>query len=50
VPGAAGRRHLDWDLADPAGKSRDEVRPMRDESERRVKALLAELLSAHREG
>jgi arsenate reductase len=38
-----GTRYLDWDLADPAGKSLDEVRPIRDEIERRVVALLDEL-------
>ena len=31
-----GKRYLDWDLADPAGKSIDEIRPIRDEIERRV--------------
>lgn len=40
-----GKRYLDWDLEDPAGKSVDEIRPIRDEIERRVKGLLAELLS-----
>jgi arsenate reductase len=39
-----GKRYLDWDLPDPAGKSLDEVRPIRDEIERRVRELLAELL------
>jgi protein-tyrosine-phosphatase len=38
-----GRRYLDWDLADPAGRSVAEVRPIRDEIDRRVTALLAEL-------
>ena len=38
-----GKRYLDWELDDPAGKSVDEVRPIRDEIERRVRALLAEL-------
>jgi protein-tyrosine-phosphatase len=40
-----GKRYLDWDLADPAGKSIDEVRPIRDEIERRVTALLESLLA-----
>lgn len=38
-----GKRYLDWDLADPAGKSVDEVRPIVDEIERRILALLDEL-------
>ena len=38
-----GKRYLDWELPDPAGKSLEEVRPIRDEIDRRVQALLAEL-------
>jgi arsenate reductase (thioredoxin) len=38
-----GKRYEDWDLADPAGKSVAEVRPIRDEIDRRVRALLAGL-------
>jgi protein-tyrosine-phosphatase len=38
-----GKRYLDWELDDPAGKSVDEVRPVREEIERRVRALLDEL-------
>ena len=38
-----GRRYVDWDLDDPAGRSVAEVRPVRDEIERRVRQLLAEL-------
>jgi protein-tyrosine-phosphatase len=38
-----GKRYLDWELEDPAGKSVEEVRPIRDEIERRVRGLLAEL-------
>jgi arsenate reductase len=38
-----GRRYLDWDLADPAGKALDEVRSIRDDIDRRVRALLTEL-------
>lgn len=37
-----GKRYLDWDLTDPAGKTVDEVRPIRDEIDARVRALLAE--------
>ncbi|HEY3212423.1 MAG TPA: hypothetical protein VGL16_04370 [Actinomycetota bacterium] len=35
-----GTRYLDWDLPDPAGKPIDEVRPIRDDIERRVLDLL----------
>ena len=39
-----GKRYLDWELDDPAGRPNEEVRPIRDEIERRVRGLLAELL------
>ena len=39
-----GKRYLDWDLVDPAGKTVDQVRQIRDDVERRVRNLLAELL------
>ena len=38
-----GKRYEDWELEDPAGKGVDEVRPIRDEIERRVERLVAEL-------
>ena len=38
-----GKRYLDWELDDPAGKSVADVRPVRDEIERRVRALLDDL-------
>ena len=38
-----GKRYEDWKLDDPAGKDVAEVRPVRDEIERRVRALLAQL-------
>ena len=38
-----GKRYLDWELADPAGKAVEEVRPVRDEIDRRVRVLLDEL-------
>jgi arsenate reductase len=41
-----GKRYLDWELPDPAGKPVDEVRSIRDEIDRRVHALLAELVDA----
>jgi arsenate reductase len=39
-----GKRYLDWDLDDPAGLPVAQVRPIVDEIDRRVQALLAELL------
>ena len=39
-----GRRYLDWDLPDPAGQPVEVVRPIRDEVDRRVRALAQELL------
>ncbi|GAA4971791.1 arsenate reductase ArsC [Yinghuangia aomiensis] len=39
-----GKRYLDWALDDPAGQGIDTVRPIRDEIERRIRTLLAELL------
>jgi protein-tyrosine-phosphatase len=38
-----GKRYLDWDVPDPAGKTPDEIRPIRDDINIRVQALLAEL-------
>jgi arsenate reductase (thioredoxin) len=38
-----GRRYEDWVLDDPAGLDLDSVRPIRDEIERRVRRLLADL-------
>jgi len=40
-----GKRYLDWDLEDPAGKPIEVVRRIRDEIDRRVHALVSELLS-----
>lgn len=40
-----GKRYEDWVLDDPAGKSIEEVRPIRDEIEKRVRALISELLA-----
>lgn len=39
-----GKRYLDWQLEDPAGQGVDDVRPIRDDIDRRVQGLLAELL------
>ena len=38
-----GKRYLDWELPDPAGKSVEEIREIRDEIGRRVTALLNEI-------
>jgi protein-tyrosine-phosphatase len=38
-----GTRYLDWELADPAGRGVAEVRAIRDEIDRRVRALVDEL-------
>jgi protein-tyrosine-phosphatase len=38
-----GKRYLDWDLEDPAGKSIDAVRPIVGDIDRRVRGLLNEL-------
>jgi protein-tyrosine-phosphatase len=41
-----GKRYLDWELDDPSGRSLEEIRPIRDEIDRRVRALLDELVPA----
>ncbi|GAA1604677.1 MULTISPECIES: arsenate reductase ArsC [Kribbella] len=41
-----GKRYLDWKLDDPAGQGIDAVRPIRDEIDSRVRALIAELVPA----
>jgi arsenate reductase len=38
-----GKRYLDWDLQDPAGRPIEEVRGIRDDIDRRVAGLVAEL-------
>jgi arsenate reductase (thioredoxin) len=38
-----GIRYEDWELEDPAGKTLEEVRMIRDEIDRRVQSLLGEL-------
>jgi arsenate reductase len=42
-PYVPGKRYVDWDLEDPAGRPLDEVRATRDDIARRVAALLADL-------
>ncbi|MGW2224044.1 arsenate reductase ArsC [Streptomyces formicae] len=38
-----GKRYLDWQLDDPAGRGVDAVRPIRDEIEARVRELIEDL-------
>jgi len=38
-----GKRYLDWDIDDPAGKPAEDVRPIVDEIDGKVRALLEEL-------
>ena len=38
-----GKRYENWELPDPAGRSVDAVRPIRDDIEIRVRRLLADL-------
>ncbi|WP_405582808.1 arsenate reductase ArsC [Streptomyces sp. NBC_01190] len=38
-----GKTYLDWQLDDPAGRGVEAVRPIRDEIERRVRALIAQI-------
>lgn len=42
-PYIPGKRYLDWELTDPAGRPIEEVRPIRDDIEQRVRALMADL-------
>ena len=51
-----GKRYEEWELADPAGLAVSDVRPIRDDIERRVLALIDQLrgsglsvLDAHRQ-
>jgi protein-tyrosine-phosphatase len=39
-----GKRYLNWDLTDPAGKPIEKIRPIRDDIDARVRSLLAELV------
>lgn len=42
-PYIAGKRYVDWELVDPRGRPLPEVRRIRDDIQRRVRALIAEL-------
>ena len=44
-PYIPGKRYVDWDLPDPAGKGIDDVRKIRDEIGHRIAALVRELES-----
>jgi len=39
-----GKRYLDWELEDPANKPVEEVRPIRDQIDAKVRALLEDLV------
>ena len=41
-----GKRYLDWDLTDPAGLPIEQVRPIREDIQFRVRALLDDLAPA----
>ncbi|HEX7306848.1 arsenate reductase ArsC [Lentzea sp.] len=41
-----GKRYLDWVLEDPAGQGVEQIRPIRDEIERRVRVLVEEIAPA----
>ena len=41
-----GKRYQDWELEDPAGRSLEEFRPIRDEILRRVELLVTDLLGS----
>ena len=43
-----GKRYEDWELDDPAGQDLETVRRIRDELDRRVQRLIAELLPDER--
>ena len=45
-PYIPGKRYLDWELDDPAGKPLEEVRVIRDEIDRRIQDLVAELVAS----
>jgi protein-tyrosine-phosphatase len=42
-----GKHYEDWELDDPAGKSVDEIRPIRDEIKQRVIKLMDQLEISH---
>jgi protein-tyrosine-phosphatase len=38
-----GKRYIDWEVDDPSNKTVEEVRPIRDDLEQRVRELMVEL-------
>ena len=42
-PAVPGKRYIEWDLVDPAGRPVSEVRELRDDIARRVEQLAKEL-------
>jgi arsenate reductase (thioredoxin) len=42
-PFIPGKRYVEWELEDPKGRAVDDVRATRDDIDRRVQALVAEL-------
>ena len=45
-PVIPGKRYIDWDLTDPAGRPLDEVRAIRDDIDGRVRTLMHQLADA----
>jgi arsenate reductase (thioredoxin) len=44
-PVLPAKRYLDWELTDPAGLPINKIRPIIDNIDRRVQALLSELVA-----
>ena len=42
-PYIPGKRYVDWDLTDPKGLTLEKIRPIRDDIERRIGGLIADL-------
>jgi arsenate reductase len=42
-----GKKYLDWELDDPAGKGIEVVRPVRDEIKTRIQSLIADIRQEH---
>lgn len=38
-----GKRYIDWDVEDPSGRTLEEIRPIRDDLEQRIRSLLTDL-------
>ena len=49
-PYIRGKKYIDWDLPDPAGRPLQEVRLIRDDIRRRIKLLIEELERAGEAG